>query len=319
MKNKCDNNQPVSSENVEQLRKAFKRQLWKCIFFSIVAVCVIVFASIAWFVSNTRVNSSAAPISAGFEPIRLATRGVRQQAEVDHLQLKSDDEINKMEYDGKTYYYSEGDTIALRLNADNYEISPGSKGKVEFYVIPAGGASSVTLQIGVGGYGEDEKDNNKVKPINDNVLNALMSGHILLFDKYENGVYSDWLYQNNGSSIGIINNAITVDLSGKPAGVPVAVDFYWIWPLRYENMANDFTGVKGFVDFVERQAASMTDLENSGYRYSRIFFTNQESLTGTDERSKAYDLADEYIGSNAQYLYLIIQTSSSDDAEGGAQ
>ena len=84
-------------------------------------------------------------------------------------------------------------------------------------------------------------------------------------------------------------------------------------------MTNDFTGVKGFVDFVERQAASMTDLENSGYRYSRIFFTNQESLTGTDERSKAYDLADEYIGSNAQYLYLIIQTSSSDDAEGGAQ
>lgn len=311
MKSKCDNNQPVSSENVEQLRKAFKRQLWKCIFFSIVAVCVIAFASIAWFVSNTRVNSSVAPISAGFEPIRLATRGVRQQAEVDHLQLKSDDEINKMEYDGKIYYYSEGDTIALRLNADNYEISPGSKGKVEFYVIPAGGASSVTLQIGVGGYGEDEKDNNKVKPINDNVLNALMSGHILLFDTYENGVYSEWLYQKNGSNSGIINNAITVDLTGKPAGVPVAVDFYWIWPLRYENIANDFIEVK---DFVEEQAATMTDLENSKYRYSRIFFTDQASLTGTDHRSKAYDLADEYIGSNAQYLYLIIQTSSSDDA-----
>lgn len=319
MKNNCDKNQPVSPENVEQLRKAFKRQLWKCIFFSIVAVCVIAFASIAWFVSNTRVNSSVAPISAGFEPIRLATRGVRQQAEIDHLQLKSDDEDNKMEHDGKIYYYSEGDTIALRLDVDNYEISPGSKGKVEFYVIPAGGASSVTLQIGVGGYGADENDNNIVKPINDNVLNALMSGHILLFDKYENGVYSGWLYQNHGSNSGIINNAITVDLSGKPAGEPVPVDFYWIWPLRYENMANDFAGVEGFVDFVEEQAASMTDLKNSEYRYSRIFFTDQASLTGTDHRNKAYDLADEYIGSNAQYLYLIIQTSGSDDAEGGTQ
>lgn len=320
MKFICNKNQSAPTESVEELRIAFRHQLLRCVFFLFAMGSVIAIASIAWFVSNSRVNSSVAPISANFDPIKLATRGDRQQAEIDHLNLS---EGSTMNIDGKIYYYTDSDTdsdtIALRLNGDNHEISPGSKGKVEFYVIPAGGASSVTLQIGVGGYGEDENDNNAVNPINNDALNALMSGHILLFDTYENGVYSDWLYQDNGSNSGIFNNSITIDLSGESAGVPVAVDFYWIWPLRYVNIANDFTDK--VAKFVKTQAKkeSMVPYPNSDYSYSRIFFTNQSSLEDPNDRSKAYDMADEYIGSNAQYLYLTIQTSASDGMEGGGQ
>lgn len=307
------NNQPDSKENVELLKSDFSRQLWKSMFFALAAVSVIVIASIAWFVSNSRVHSSTASVSADFEPIKLATRGDRQQGEVEHLALA---EGNEETYNGKVYYCTEEGTIALRLDGTNHEVSPGSKGKVEFFIIPNGSTSSVTLHIGLGGYGEDE-DDNKVKPIEDDVLKALMSGHILLFDNYENGEYSDWLFSSGGSNGSIFNNTITIDLSGKPANVPVPVDFYWIWPLRYENMVNDFEGIQ---DFINEQAKgeNMSNL-NEKYRYSRIFLTDKNDLTGAevDERSKAYDLADEYIGSNAQYLYLTIQISADDNMEGG--
>lgn len=317
MKFISEKNQPTPTENVALLRSAFRRQLWKCIFFSLVVVCVIAIFSVAWFVSNSQVRSSVTPISAGFDPIKLATRGERQKFDY-YLNLEKPDG-DMVTYNGEEYYCSNGDTIALRLSRDSYEVFPGSKGKVEFYIIPGGGVSKVTLQIGLGAYSED--DNKTVNRINDDVLNALMSGHILLFDSYENGVYSDWLFQENESNSGIFNNSITVDLSDKSKDAPVLVDFYWIWPLRYENMLNDLNGVQ---EFIEEQSTDgkMTPLNtplNSGYRYSHIFLTNKTDLSLGTTRSEAYDLADEYIGSNAQYLYLTIQTSASDDMEGGMQ
>lgn len=321
----------VHTENVELLRMAFSRQLWKTLFFALASVSVLALASIAWFVSNTQVHSDSASVSAEFEPIKLATSGKRQQVEQEILGLiegenltNSKNEILK-DSEGNPYYCTNGNTIALRLSNDNQEVSPGSKGKVEFYVIPGGGISSVKLQIGLGGYGEDE--NKEIKPINDPVLNALISGHILLFNDYKNGVYSNWLFEESGSNSSIFNNTITIDLSGTVAGepgepVPVPVDFYWIWPLRYENMEKDFTDLEDLKNFVNKQAGSeaMKDLGNGkSYCYSRIFLTDQNDLSQSAVRSRAYDLADEYIGSNAQYLYLTIQTTGYDNMEGEQQ
>lgn len=67
---------------------------------------------------------------------------------------------------------------------------------------------------------------------------------------------------------------------------------------------------EGFMKFLNDQATDMPSIPNTTYRYSRIYLTNEADLTTTDSRSKAYNLADEYIGTNAQYLYLAIQTSA---------
>ena len=214
--------------------------------------------------------------------------------------------------------YKRQGTIALRLSSDGYEISPGSKGTVEFYIIPTGRVSKVTLQIGLGGYGADANDNNQVKPIDNPVLNALMSGHILMFDKYENGTYSEWLFDAGDDNESIFNNSITVDLTEAEIGEPFAVDFHWIWPLRYENMAT-MADLSGFINSQSASDAMTKVNETSSYSYSRIFLTDKSDLSTTAARSRAYDMADEYIGSNAQYLYLTIQTSASDAAKGGTQ
>ena len=317
----------ASAEEAAQLRDALLHQFWKSAFFALAAVSVVAFATIAWFVSNSQVHSGTAAVSANFEPLKLATKGVRQQAEIDNLNLPNPDGETLI-HNGGTYYCTNDTTtttIALRLADESYEVSPGAHGKVEFYVIPGSAGGTVTLQIGLGGYGADENDNGEVKPIDNAVLNALLSGHILLFDTYDdkNNTYSDWLFPNAGGGDGIFNNTITVDLSGKPTGVPVPVDFYWIWPLRYENL--ETLAGKTFCD----EQAENDNLTTFGknYRYSRVYLAEPGSnLSDTESdivstieknRSKAYDLADEYIGGNAQYLYLTIQTNTSENAEGG--
>lgn len=316
------NNETVSEKNNELSYEECRKQLWKHMFLSVVAIVALAIACIAWFVANMQVNSSTSAVSAGFEPVKLATKGVRQGAEIDNLNLSTGEPYpseSVEEHNGKTYYCTDAGTIALRLSANDYELSPGSKGKVEFYIIPTGGASEVTLQIGLGGYGADPTDN-KVKPIENRTLNDLISGHILLFDDYENGFYSNWLFTPDDSSHGIFNNAITINLSGKTVGVPVPVDFYWIWPLRYENIKNDFNDFNDNVSqFIEEQAIydNMNNLTGD-YRHSRVFLTDN-IMSDNAARSKGYDLADEYIGSNAQYLYLTIQTSASDGEKGGPQ
>ena len=304
-------------ENLSQLRLEFRHQLWKTILLFFIGTVVIAAASVAWFVSNSRVKSATAPVSAGFEAIKLATKGVRQEADR-YLTLPQDQNTKTMKYQDEIYYYTDGDPIALRLDAKEYEISPGAHGKVTFYVIPAKAGGSLTLHIGLGGYGENEQKN--VVPINDPVLNALMSGHILLFDSFENDTYTDWLFQTEkrnsnitAANNTIFSNTITVDLKDAAAGVPFEVTFFWIWPLRYENL-------EALVDpgFCTAQMQNMERL-GENYKYSRVFLAKQENnLLDVKNRSEAYDLADEYIGSNAQYLYLTIQTTS-DNMEGGQQ
>ena len=313
-KDKSKKTSHVHSEEVVNLYKS----LTKTIILMVVTAFTLVFVAVAWFVANSRVNSGTSQITTVFEPIKLAvsSRDVRQKTEIDVLKLSDGTELQDSE--GKTYrdengnsfYYTNAETIALRLDKNDYEVSPGSKGKIEFYVIPSGGTSKITLDITLGAYGTDEKDQ-IVKPIDNPALTTMMTGHILFFDDYKNGVYSNWLLKNDANNNW--TNTITVNLTGKEVGIPVKVDLYWIWPIRYENMANDFRGT-GVNAFAETQALNqnLTEISNN-YHYSYVFLTDKQDLSSADVRSEGYDLADEYIGSNAQYLYLKIQTGNEGD------
>ena len=288
---------------------ALYKSLVQTIVFVMISFFTLVFVSTAWFAANSNVNSGTAPISAEFEPIKLAvsSKDFRTISEKNILKLLDGQELPILkDQEGNSLYYTDNGTIALRLEKDGYEVSPGAKGKVEFYVVPGRGTTEVKLDIVLGAYGETS--NNVVDKIDNPVLTALITGHILFFDDYENGVYSNWLLKNDGNNNW--TNSITVDLSGKEAGIPVKVDLYWIWPTRYKNMVNDFGGT-GVYGFAESQAnkEKMTSLTNK-YRYSYVYLSDKQDLSSDSVRSEGYDLADEYIGSNAQYLYLEINTSN---------
>lgn len=301
---------PSSVRSQQDVLKAFQKELLKTTFFLLAALAVLVYASKAWFVSNSRVHSGTASVSAQYDPVRIASKGVRQSSEEKLLNLPKGTAYQKTG-DSVTYYYTESGEIALRLS-EEYTVSPGASGSIDFYIIPTrDGAMTVTLYLGLAGY--TEKPNGSVERVKDDVLDALLSGHILLFDDYDGRYYSNWL--GNPGTAGFLNNSITVTLpEDTKEGNPVPVTLYWIWPLRYENMVEDLYAPDStenrFQRFLE-QAQTMTDVpwENSKYKYSRIFLTK-----GTlDSPTKAYNLADEYIGTNAGYLYLTIQTASFED------
>lgn len=286
-------------------------ELLKTCLFIFAALAVIVIGSIAWFAANTRVQSGTASISAKNEMIRLATKGNRQSSEEEWLNLRDGEPYP---YDVDTYYYTVGERIALRLS-EEYVVSPGASGSISFYIIPTqDGAMHVTLYLGLAGYAEstDPGGTTQVSRVADDVLDALLSGHILLFHDYADGHYSGWL---GTGTAGMLSNAITVTLPDTAqANVPFEVTLYWIWPLRYENMVDDLYAqgnaeyAAQFKPFVEAQASELTVIpEASKYSYSRIFLTGEKALSTTDSRSRAYNLADEYIGTNADYLYLTIQ------------
>lgn len=290
--------------------------------FVLVAVCALLLLCIAWFVMNSRVTGGTTPISAQQDLIRIASKGYRQKAEESNLQLG---EGKTLEYQDEVYYYTDGGEIAMRLS-ENYSVFPGACGTIDFYIIPTrDGSRSVTLYFGLSGYqkGADEK----IVPTEDEVLTALLKGHILLFEEYRGGFYSGWMHDD--VSNGVFYNSITVTLpENTKANVPYPYTVYWIWPLRYQNMVshrenkNDIYAENSeefeqlFFPFVESQAAGngISPIANTSYYYNSIFLAKgSESGTSWLEnekaRTKAYNLADEYIGTNADYLYLTISTS----------
>ena len=296
----------ISAEkSTQEIQEKLWTELLKTALFAFMSLFVIVSGSIAWFVSNSRVDSGEILISHHFDTIRLATKGERQQAEEKLLML--DEGIEFVDTSGKIYYYTESGEIALCLSDSLVEVSPGMSGEISFYIIPnRTGSQTVTLHLGLAGYEETtvEGGSNTGRKIDDLVLNSLLSGHILLFQSYESGQYDDWL--PGSVSTGGVDYQVTVTNPDAVADVPWEITIYWVWPLRYKNMNADYNGLLDA--FIEAQATDLPFIDGTSYRYSQIFLTKDENLDSVDSRSNAYNQADEYIGTKANYLYVTVQT-----------
>lgn len=296
---------PSASNPGKDTRKMLIAELIKTSVLVLCAFFTIVFGTAAWFVSNTKVDSGGVEISHQYDTIRLATKGVRQSAESTLLKLDNGTPYPPDGEPHETYYVTEDKEIALRLSTPEVAVSPGMSGEISFYIIPnSNGPQTVTLHLGLAGYEKITKDSGS--KINDIVLSSLLSGHILLFKSHENGLYSEWL-PTDSVSTGGANYQITVSNPDAKAGKPWPVTIYWVWPLRYQNMAGDFGNIFGI--FIEEQVENLKDVPgNKQYQYSQIFLTKRGALEFAEARSDAYNQADEYIGKNANYLYVTVQT-----------
>lgn len=313
----------ASAEAHKQELKSFWKTFWGTGAFVLAALSVLFIICLAWFAMNDQVNSNTGAVSAQQDIVRIASKGVRQTAESEILGLNPADE-NYIEYEGEKYFYTEGGEIAWRL-AEDYSVMPGANGTIEFYIIPTrDGAMTVNLYLGFSGYKKETSREGTVNPVDDPTLNTLLSGHILLFNENTNGFYSDWLFKDNQG--GNINNIIQVNIPDGKKDTPYPCEIYWIWPRRYENMvlhrsdnndifAEDSEEFKNkFAPFIEYQFNNPIEVQIGSYSYfySYIFLWNSDwkNENSNNIRSKAYNLADEYIGTNADFLYLTIRTAS---------
>lgn len=319
----------ASAEAHKQELKSSWKTFWGTGAFVLAALSVFFIICIAWFAMNDQVNSNTGAVSAQQDIVRIASKGVRQTAESKMSGWNLAEGTYKT-IDNEDYYYTEGGEIAWRL-AEDYSVMPGANGSIDFYIIPNhDGAQTITLYMGLAGYkkGRDAEGKEIVESVNDGTLNALLNGHILLFNnKDENGFYSDWLFNVNEG--GIINNTIKVEIPPEwEKDKPYQCTVYWIWPKRYENMishrldsndifAEDSNEIAEFQSFIDRQSNTSTQIEGTSYAYSYIFLWNHWPLEASSDCSKAYNLADEYIGTNADYLYLTIRTASQVEMNAG--
>lgn len=292
--------------------------------FLLAALIVAVLSSLAWFAINTGVLGSTSRVSSKKHATRLASKGVRLSEEIEELGLADGTSFH---YNNETYYYTEDGEIAMRF-AKEQNICPGARGQVDFYLIPGENSPrQETLCINLKCYQKGEGQGGRVAPAEDAVLNRLLGGHILLFAQYKDGFFSGLLLDTQGEDFPHNNMTVTIPVDAK-ADVPIPVRIYWVWPRRYENLISQRSG-KGdiyapgsaeykdvFAPLLEEQNQKWETVSgttnNSAYSYNAFFLAGENLPTTTDAKEKAYNLADEYIGTNADYLYLTISTTHKD-------
>lgn len=310
-------NNIFADKNYSEKHKQLLEELFRSLILVCTAVFTIVVACLAWFASNTSVQSGGASISAKHDKVILATKGEREEKEQSLFRLPDGSELpegTQITYNDETYYCTDNNEIALRLESKSEAVSPGATGEITFYVIPEkDGIQSVNLHLVLAGFEEtkDEHGNTVGNKIQDIVLNSLISGHILLFQNNANGVLNNWvsISEEKVSSNGI-NYSITATNNDAKKDEPWPIKIYWVWPLRYENMAHDYHD--GQLDsFINSQLESNSFKkinEVNPYQYNQIFLSKSTDLRTLERKSDAYNQADEYIGKKADCLYVSIQT-----------
>lgn len=277
----------------EEYRQKAQKQIellknqWKIFFRTgiivVAALIVMIVASIAWFVSNTRVAATGAAIRPADMPFDLAAAGTESNASADrgmYDELLTVSPGAPREIDGKKYWSTDGSHTSIcwavtpESNMNNTGedgkptgIEPGSYGKMTFYIIPnKDGPLKVTLDLVLTGYqivddkkNEENVTQNDLTEVTDSSLQQLLEGHILLFAGYNEkaGCYEGWISRDAGvwrMSLGSGTEAAVLEVKSgkltwnntnaqKDTAYPVTI--YWIWPERLESYLRKADGYSG--------------------------------------------------------------------------
>ena len=267
----------------EEYRQKAQKQIellknqWKIFFRTgiivVAAVIVMIVASIAWFVSNTRVDATGVAIRPADMPFDLAAAGTKSDASADrgmYDELLTVSPGASREIDGKKYWSTDGSHTSIcwavtpESNMNNTGeagkptgIEPGSYGKMTFYIIPnKDGPLKVTLDLVLTGYqiadnkkNEENVTKNDLKEVTDPSLQQLLEGHVLLFAGYDEaaGCYKGWISRDAGewsmrpdseteaAVLEVKSGKLTWNNTNAKKNTAYPVTIYWIWPERLES------------------------------------------------------------------------------------
>lgn len=360
---------------------------WKVFFRTgfvvLAALIAIIAASIAWFVSNNKVDLTGMSIRAAGSEFDLAayknnaesTNGVYDKL----LPVPTGEPAINNEYlatSGNRTAISWAITDKSNLRNEKDEslgIEPGSSGSITFYIIPhKSGALNVSLTLSLTGYTlRDNGTESKPEKLNPELLTdikadaqQLLEGHILLFAGYNenNNSYKGWISQDGDpwtmslgdkSSLSQKENGELI-WSNKDATAENAypVTVYWIWPELLESYlrnSNSYTGTRPLLFPAEQNPAEQKD-ENASVNnpealpsklFGKMCEVDESSSTSINSNrylrwetaavfkenvtvdtlklireqynsalygnvAAYYDLADQYLGSNVQYVKLTL-------------
>ena len=284
----------LADEHAQTLKDFWKRFAVSGLF--VLALVIILFASLAWFAANNRVGGTSSAISAKAARYSISGPADGQAGKYDDkvASLESNDSLN----------------VSATYNLNNFtsggSLRPGSYGELQVTVTPvAGDVRDITLTI--------ERNialRTSATITNTDALANLFRGHILFFrGRDENGYYSD----------PVLDDKLTIEASefcaegSNTTTVPVTITLYWIWPSQFSSYVltgqinyskNLFSGVDstGYTTLIE-------DINTNSTRYFSvkpdvISINHDMSSADLETCAEAYNTADEVLGTNAEYLQI---------------
>lgn len=347
---------------------------WKIFFktglIMLAALIAIIVASIAWFVSNNKVDSTGMNIRAAGSEFDLAA-SIKNAESINGIYdnlLSVPNGENNNEYSVTSGSHTAiswaiTDDSNLRNEKDkSLGIEPGSSGSITFYIIPhKNGALNVSLTLSLTGYTLKNTGTELTsESLTDIKADAqqLLEGHILLFAGYDEqkNSYKGWISQDGDPwSMSLDNSSLSQKENGEliwsikdaKAENAYPVTVYWIWPELLESYLlkkESYTGTRPLLfPGKENGSTSGSDLEdlpsnlfekmcevpaknsNTPVNSNRYFRwetketsetpVNVDTLKQIRNRYNSalygnvaayYDLADQYIGSNVQYVKLTL-------------
>lgn len=305
------NEQPDNSR--EETYREARKQIVRSAFLALAALGVIVFACYAWFVSSGTVTGTVGSVRIDGSSFELASEGgdgnwdekldgyaePGETQPIDGLDLvttgKENDIIWKISSDSNLENGKD------QTGKGQTGISPGSEGKMQFYIIPKRDGD-LTLKVDVE-LAPLDKDGKQITMDNDETLNWLLRGHFLF--AYECEEAQGYNPNNTPTLIAYNDSFFNLTFKSVKEDEPILVTLYWTWPLLLKNIIQN--DLFDNVDVGPAVQGWMTTTPE------HFFFDDGKSIGKPDfdnftqqfrQYNNYYNNADEYIGDNVQSLVL---------------
>lgn len=299
MEEKKQENQ-FSGMTREEIILEAKKQILHSAVLALAALIVIGVACYAWFASNKNVTAKAGSVSVaqnGFELASVGAEGVFDEQIPDNFTVPTGETWPSAETQTGTYTAGQqailwrmSDESNLGNSAGGSGISPGSKGSLQFYVIPNRSGEmhlKCTLDVIPLPLKEDGTE--------DRTAEKLLRGHLLFDYQYAKDT------ENVSAIVPIESESFIIDLANAEKEKPVKVTLNWRWPYVLEDAYQDSGEVLGWVK--DREKSSFFYCAEDG---NPVDIGEKNPLVPADylELSEYYNNADQYIGNHVNQIIL---------------
>ena len=259
---------------------------------AIAALAVIAVAGYAWFVNNREVAGGTGAMSVtdyGFELASLGNAGKFDEEVPEEHRIAGD----AWSFQEKTGTQTSGNKQEILWsisddsqigNAKRFGIRPGSRGTLEFYVIPKQ-PGELTLVFDLTAI-PLQSEKAELEP--ESIASKLLQGHVL------------YAYGFGGEKhlLDITDQSFVITFDDCEKDVPKLVSIDWFWPYVWSDAIED----ENYGSEIEQMAAD----------HPEYFFYDSNSpgsivqtRTSSDKiLSSYYNQADQYIGEEIAWLYL---------------
>lgn len=266
------NKTDIVHEEYERLKIEKKRTIARMIVFILAVIAVVAILSIAWFVHNTRVQSTSTSISADSKRVELRTYGNAGIHDDLLKQIMGSAQTDSQE----SFWYELADAIkgSFETSSDNYAVNwllsdqsnvgnystdqsdwenywenppqgaerqdkaiePGTSGELTFYVVPKyNGTVKLNMNLNLIPYKLQENNFTEINANNDKVAKDFVDGHILFFLEKETdtGTTASTANKDKKEIQWIEDGTFNIVIENAKKDQQYGYTLYWCWPQSF--------------------------------------------------------------------------------------